>query len=322
MKGKFRKQILVVLSGLALFPIVFPQDIFALSGETPLAGLSVLLDNFHETTDFVSIPGVDPSLKPESALRSYQNLGVAQVSNYLNIREKAELNANIIGKLTNHAACEILNEAGEWVEIESGGVRGFVSAEYLLTGQEARDIATQNAYLTAQVEAKVLNVRTKPDEESSIWTEIYDQEEYEILEKLDNWVKIRLDTSEGYIHTDFATLTYRLPHATSYESTSYTSDIREKVVEYALQFLGNPYVWGGTDPNTGADCSGFVQYVLKKAASVKMNRTSVEQAMQGSPVKASQLKPGDLLFYGSGSIVNHVGKVLGDQYVKPQIYQW
>ena len=88
--------------------------------------------------------------------------------------------------------------------------------------------------------------------------------------------------------------------------------LRENVVDYALSFVGGRYVWGGNDPHTGADCSGFVRYILSNTAGVSMSRTSADQAREGTTVSAEEMQPGDLLFYGKGSRVNHVAMYIGD----------
>lgn len=82
--------------------------------------------------------------------------------------------------------------------------------------------------------------------------------------------------------------------------------IRAQVVDYALSFVGGRYVYGGNDPHSGVDCSGFTRYVLGNAAGVALGRSSRDQAAEGTTVSAEQMQPGDLLFYGSGSHVNHV----------------
>ena len=87
---------------------------------------------------------------------------------------------------------------------------------------------------------------------------------------------------------------------------------RENLVNYAMQFGGNPYRAGGNDPHTGADCSGFVRYIMQHGAGVSMNRSSGEQARQGTAISSSQMQPGDLIFYGSGSGVNHVAMYIGN----------
>ena len=87
---------------------------------------------------------------------------------------------------------------------------------------------------------------------------------------------------------------------------------RQSVVNYALQFVGGPYRAGGNDPHTGADCSGFVKYVMQYGAGVSMNRSSVTQSTQGVAINANQMQPGDLIFYGNGSRINHVAMYIGN----------
>lgn len=91
-----------------------------------------------------------------------------------------------------------------------------------------------------------------------------------------------------------------------------SGDVRQNLVNYALQFVGNPYRAGGNDPHTGADCSGFVRYVMQNGAGISMNRSSRAQATQGRQISADQMQPGDLIFYGSGSRINHVAMYIGD----------
>ena len=89
-------------------------------------------------------------------------------------------------------------------------------------------------------------------------------------------------------------------------------ELRQEVVDYALSFVGGRYVWGGEDPHSGADCSGFVRYVLSNTAGVSMSRSSYEQAREGATVSPEEMQPGDLLFYGNGRRVNHVAMYIGD----------
>ncbi|MEN8076752.1 NlpC/P60 family protein [Clostridioides difficile] len=78
------------------------------------------------------------------------------------------------------------------------------------------------------------------------------------------------------------------------------------IVDYAYQFLGTPYLWGGTSPS-GFDCSGFTQYVFKNAAGVSLPRTTYDQINVGTAVSYSDLQPGDLVFPHTG----HVGIYIG-----------
>ena len=90
------------------------------------------------------------------------------------------------------------------------------------------------------------------------------------------------------------------------------ADARQNVVAYALQFVGGKYRAGGNDPHTGADCSGFVKYVMEHAAGISMNRSSSSQATQGHKISSNDTQPGDLIFYGSGSSISHVAMYIGD----------
>lgn len=91
-----------------------------------------------------------------------------------------------------------------------------------------------------------------------------------------------------------------------------TQELRQEVVDYALSFVGGRYVWGGEDPHSGADCSGFVRYILSNTAGVSMSRSSYDQAREGETVSPEEMQPGDLLFYGNGRRVNHVAMYIGN----------
>lgn len=87
---------------------------------------------------------------------------------------------------------------------------------------------------------------------------------------------------------------------------------RQNLVNYSLQFVGGRYKAGGNDPHTGADCSGFTRYVMQYGAGVSLNRSSGAQATQGRTISANEMQPGDLIFYGNGSRVNHVAMYIGN----------
>ena len=94
-------------------------------------------------------------------------------------------------------------------------------------------------------------------------------------------------------------------------SAAVVSATRTAIVAYAKQFLGNPYVYGGTSLTNGADCSGFTQSVFAHFG-ITTGRSSRDQAANGKQISLSAIQPGDLLFYASGSYINHVAIYIGD----------
>ena len=252
-------------------------------------------------------------------LNYYERPGVSNVSNYLNIRQKPGTNEKIIGKLPSYAGCEILSEEDGWYKIRSGKVTGYVSADYILTGDAARQAAMDHAELMAIVSTDVLNARTEPTTESKIWTQISNNERYHVVEQLDGWVKIEFDESgdddkavTAYVSSEYVDVRYALDEAIKFSPAQESASFRSKVVNYALKFLGNPYVWGGTSLTKGADCSGFTLSVFKNFG-ISLPHYSGSQAQMGTGVKSSNMRPGDLIFYGdSRGTINHVAMYIGN----------
>lgn len=100
------------------------------------------------------------------------------------------------------------------------------------------------------------------------------------------------------------------PSAEQNASSEVASATRNAVVAYAKQFLGNPYVYGGTSLTNGSDCSGFVMSVFSHFG-ISTGRSSRDQAARGREIDVSAVQPGDLLFYASGNYINHVGIYVG-----------
>ncbi len=237
----------------------------------------------------------------------FHNLGVAMVEDSLNIRKEPKSDSEIIGKLQSHGGCSILATEKGWYKIRSGQVTGYVSARYLGVGQAARAVAYYDMKLMLRVNTDTLRVRKRPDTDSEILGRINEGETIDFLSARDGWAKIRYKGGTGYAYVpDNGVIAYTIPEAVK------CNDLRQRVVNYAVQFVGNPYRWGGTNPNTGADCSGFVQYVMGHSAGVKLNRTSIMQSREGQEVSSAVMEPGDLLFYASKGVVDHVAMYIGE----------
>lgn len=244
----------------------------------------------------------------------YTNLGVADVDGNLNVREAPGTDANVVGKMPNNAGCEILGVEGEWTKIQSGKVEGYVKSEYLLSGDAALARAEEVKQTIAKVTTTTLYVREQPNTECTIVTMMPEGEELEVIEVLDGWVKINVDSDEGYVSADYVELSVELPKAMTITEIRYgqgVSDVRVSLVQYATQFVGNPYVWGGTSLTRGADCSGFVLSVFANYG-ISLPHSSVAQAGCGTQISASEAQPGDLFFYSNGSRINHVAIYIGN----------
>ncbi|HJB06384.1 MAG TPA: C40 family peptidase [Candidatus Enterocloster faecavium] len=169
----------------------------------------------------------------------------------------------------------------------------------------------------ATVTADSVNINKSQDSEEVLLT-AEAGDEYEVLEDLGNgWVRVQVMDTEGYLpvseNAEISQVDEDEMEAIQNEAlTSSMSYKRQQLVDYALQFLGGSYRYGGSDPNTGVDCSGFIRYIMQNGAGVSMNRSSGSQAQQGSAISADEMQPGDLIFYGSGSRINHVGMYIGN----------
>lgn len=265
------------------------------------------------------------------AINRYDHLVISKVTNYLNVRSSPadEGDKNIIGKMPSKAAGDILETLDGWYKIRSGSITGYITSDpqYTATGQEAIDLATQAASLMAIVRTDRLNVRMEPNTDSKIWTQISKEERYPVEKQLDGWVQIDLDTGDSgngeendgaYISTrdNNVDVQYALTEAIKFspmeETANQQASLRSKIVNYALKFVGNPYVWGGTSLTNGADCSGFTQSVLRNFG-ISVPRVSREQANTGKGIKSSDMRPGDLIFYtNSKGTINHVAMYIGN----------
>ncbi len=287
-----------------------------------------------------------------TVLSLYDNLGVSNVKNYLNIRDNPnEKTGKIIGKLPSNAGCDILDTSTDgWYKIRSGKVTGYVKSEYILTGQAAKDKAMQVSRLMAIANTDGVNVRTEPSTDARIWTQISNNERFLVVDQQDGWVEIELDDTVAYISSDYVDVKYGLNEAIKYtpvvvetkpsssskpstggsssskpsggssgssggsagSSAGSVSSRRAEIANYAVQFVGNPYVWGGTSLTSGADCSGFTMSVMKHFG-VSLPHSSAAQANCGKSISSSQMRPGDLVFYaGSNGQINHVALYIGN----------
>lgn len=210
---------------------------------------------------------VSENTTEDTSICGYKNLGIAQVQGSLNVRKKASTDSKVVGKMTDKDACEIVSVKGDWAKITSGKVEGYVKTEYLLTGDAAKNVAKKEITKVVTVNTTTLRVREKASEDSAILSLVGEGEDLVVEDTKDGWYKVEVDDQKGYISGDYVEVTEKLPTASTVKELEYGegyTDSRVSLVQFALQFVGNRYVWGGTSLTNGIDCSGFTMQVYAR----------------------------------------------------------
>lgn len=282
MNSIFRKGLfLVTVSG---FMTAFPVAAQAADGTTdtvPQVGIEKMLGNLklEERNDIQVSAYLVPEEKGE-----YLDMAFADVDSFLYIRSEPSTDSEWVGKLYPGYAAKINGPVGEWTKIESGSVSGYVYSEYILVGDQA-EIRAQAMMESSESKDpdQVFSYAEPREEETAAGTNILEKQTTEVQQ-----------TAVGQ------------------------SSLGQQVVDYACQFIGNPYVWGGTSLTDGADCSGFVQSVFAHFG-VSLPRTTWDMESSGTEVSYDQAASGDIILYdghvgiymGDGQIVNAINDEMG-----------
>ncbi len=319
----YRKGIRIAAAGLACCMLFEPMPVEASSkGMLQAAGVGSVFETSLTAEEYISI-----AEEAKGASWGYTNIGIANVEEgNLNVRALPSKNGKLVGKMPKDAACEVLEiidaettidgktTVEKWAHIQSGEVDGYVSADYLLIGPDARIKASELVRTVAISNVDGLNVRDEADTDGAVYTQVPKGEELEFVEDMGEWVKVSIDGEAVYVASEYVTVEEKLSTAITMSELLYgagVSDVRVDLVEYAKQFLGNPYVWGGTSLTKGADCSGFVLSIYKKYG-ITLSHSSRAQANEGTQISVSELLPGDLIFYANSSgTINHVAIYIG-----------
>ena len=242
--------------------------------------------------------------------------GTVTTSSAVNFRQEATTQSESLGKLSDGTRVAILDEADGWYKVAYDGEVGYMSADYV-ESQPIMNIECGGAKVTTPV----LNMRNAPGTENSIVTKLYEGSVAKIIGINNAWFKVQYGGETGYISPDYvsivpyqSTVTASAPASTgsSSGSASAATGTRQQIIDYAANFLGCKYVYGGNTPS-GFDCSGYVKYVFKHFG-VELTRTSASQYSNSVHIKKSELKIGDLVFFSQNagsSKVGHVGIYVG-----------
>ena len=281
---------------------------------------------------------------------SFKDLVIAKVNDYVNVRDCASEDGSIVGKLYNKSVGTYLEEENGWYKISSGSVEGYVKAEYCVTGEDAVEYAKEVGTRIATVTTTTLKVREQPGMDETVLGLVPIEDELIVTEELDGWVKVNIEEGDGYVSTDYVTLSTEFVKAESIaeeearlakeeaarkaakeaaakkaaENAS-SSSSKEKatdggktyasptgstgadVAQFALQFVGNPYVYGGSSLTNGTDCSGFVMSVYNNFG-VSLPHSSAADRSVGATVNGLEnAQAGDIICYSG-----HVGIYIGN----------
>lgn len=194
------------------------------AGEMPLAGIGAEIIASQEKKE--------NSETKKVIATGYDSLVIAQVDEYVNIRDEASTETGqIVGKLYNNSAAEIIGQTGDWYLIKSGDVTGYVNKDYFVTGAQAEELAAEVGDDVATVNTETLMVRKKASTDSDIIALVGDSQQLQVIDQEDGWVKVAVDNDVvGYVSSDYVDCETKFVEAESIE----TSTAREEAVQSAL----------------------------------------------------------------------------------------
>ena len=293
-----------------------------------------------EVTEAEEVTEETTEAAPECEYPEWQEYAVANIEGSLRVRAEASTDAEIVGKLYPYAVAHVVERGEEWSKVESGSVSGYVANEFLMFGDEAGAYITENYKYCASVEVPALNVRQDQSTESECIGSVTGGQELDVLGETDEWVEIQYnDDTVGYVAKEFVEVGWNYPTAMTLEeeqamieaalaekaakaaqTITRSSEIAvlppvntsaeglalgQQIASYACQFVGNPYVYGGSSLTNGTDCSGFTMAVYAQFG-YSLSHSSAVQMSQGTAVSLDAVQPGDIICYSG-----HVGLYIG-----------
>jgi cell wall-associated NlpC family hydrolase len=321
------------------------------SSYTTRSGVSLYVSGSVATGNTTTDKTVATALSNAATIdtEDVSNIGIANVTDYVYIRSNPDANSEYVGKLYAKGAATVTGESGDWYQVTSGDVSGWINKEFLTVGN--KDMINQASRKVATVTTTTLYVRKEPTTESKIVTQVPITDDLTVIDdsmKTKGWVAVETSEGNGYVSTEFVKLSVEYTYAESKQaeiarlakekaereaaqkaaleaerkanSKKYTQSRSQSsrsysapsgsgggsVVGFASQFVGNPYVYGGTSLTNGTDCSGFVMGVYSNFG-VSLPHSSAAMRGCGYGVSVNDMQPGDIVCYSG-----HVGIYAGN----------
>ena len=251
---------------------------------------------------------------------SSTNIKYVNTSAGLNVRKGPSTSYEKITTLANGTKVNVISTSNGWAQITSGSITGYVSEQYLSStapngGNTSNNESNETSIIKYVNSSAGLNVRKGPSTSYAKIATLVHGTKVTVKSTSNGWSQITSENITGYVSDQYLSSTKPSIGSSSDTNSSTSSTSASKVISYAKQLLGKPYVWGAQGPN-GFDCSGFTYYVFKNAAGITLPRTSAAQSKYGMAVSKSNLKPGDLVFFDTSGPnnggVTHCGMYIGD----------